>query len=42
MKGRTIQMGTSLQGDEKLRAVGVWATVGHTQQSTVTAIFNMK
>jgi hypothetical protein len=29
----TIQMRTSPQGDEKLRAVGVRATIGHTQQS---------
>jgi len=28
-------MGTSLQGDEELRAVGVRATIGHTQQPVI-------
>ncbi len=28
-------MGTSLQGDEELGAVGVWATVSHAQQPVI-------
>ena len=32
---RAIKVGTSPQGDEELRAVGVRATIGHTQQPVI-------